>query len=96
MTCDESIRLIARATEGRVAPGPLDEVVRHLEHCAGCCREAVTQIEVKRVLASRPFEPLPDRLVAALVDLVDRVNRVNRVNRLNRHDPHVRVRRGGG
>ena len=66
MTCDESIRLIARATEGRVGPGPLSDVISHLEVCAGCCREAEAQMEVKRVLAGRPFERCPGRLARAI------------------------------
>jgi hypothetical protein len=71
MTCDESIRLIASATEGRVAPGPLRDVVSHLEACACCCREAEAQMEVKRVLARRPFERLPGRLALAIVASLD-------------------------
>jgi hypothetical protein len=70
MTCDESLRMIARATEGHVSPGPLDEVVSHLESCALCCREAEAQMEVKRVLATRPFEPLPERLARRLAEPV--------------------------
>ena len=66
MTCDESLRLIASATEGRVAPGPLNDVVSHLEVCACCCRAAEAQMEVKRVLASRPYESLPDGLALAI------------------------------
>jgi hypothetical protein len=71
MTCDESIRLIASATEGRVAPGPLRDVVSHLVSCACCRREAEAQMEVKRVLASRPFELLPDSLALAIVASLD-------------------------
>lgn len=66
MTCDESIRLIASATEGRVGPGPLRDVVNHLEACAVCRREAEAQMEVKRVLAARPVERLPERLARAI------------------------------
>jgi hypothetical protein len=71
MTCDESIRLIACATEGRVGPGPLRDVISHLEVCTGCCREAEAQMEVKRVLAARAFERCPDRLTRAIGTCLD-------------------------
>jgi hypothetical protein len=66
--CDESVRLIGAATEGHVGPEVLDRLVAHLERCAGCSAEASGQIAVKRVLATRPDEPLPIGLARRLAE----------------------------
>lgn len=70
MMCDQSIHLIASAIEGRVAPIELETLMAHLRRCPTCQMEAEAQITVKRLLASRPEQPLPDgfslRLAARL------------------------------
>lgn len=70
MTCDQSVLLIASAIEGGVAPRELDVLISHLQGCPACLREAEAQNTVKRIVASRPAEPLPDgfahRLAARL------------------------------
>ena len=62
MQCDDAIRLIGSADDGRVGLDMLDTLMTHLEGCASCRREAETQIVVKRVLASRPDESIPTTL----------------------------------
>ena len=66
MMCDRSTRLISRAIEGHVGPSELDTLMSHLERCALCRVEAETQVTVKRLLASRPDEALPDGLTLRL------------------------------
>ncbi len=62
MKCDDAIRLIGSADDGRVGLDILDTLMAHLEDCVSCRIEAETQIVVKRVLASRPDEPIPATL----------------------------------
>jgi len=71
MTCSDAIRLIGRATEGAVSPNALDALLEHLERCDACRTEAEDQVLVKRVLASRPEEPVPDGLAAAIATRLD-------------------------
>jgi hypothetical protein len=71
MTCDQSIHLIASAIDGRVAPIELETLMAHLGRCLTCRLEAEGQITVKRLLASRPEEPLPDGMALRLATRLD-------------------------
>lgn len=51
--------LIVRAVDRELDAAALDRLMRHVDRCAGCRYEAATQFDVKRVLASRPEDPLP-------------------------------------
>jgi hypothetical protein len=73
MKCDDAIRLIGSADNGRVGLQILDALMTHLEQCAVCRREAETQILVKRVLASRPDEAIPVTLAQRLACELDAV-----------------------
>jgi hypothetical protein len=79
MRCAEAIRLIGRAEDGQVGFDVLETLMAHLDACRPCRFEAETQIVVKRVLASRPDEPVSQELsqkIAASLDVVmDRVSR---------------------
>ena len=73
MRCAEAIRLIGRAEDGQVGFDVLEALMAHLDTCRPCRFEAETQVVVKRVLASRPDEPVPQELsqkIAASVDAV--------------------------
>ena len=72
MTCGESVSLIAAAVEGGVAPDLLDELVAHIERCAGCRHEAETQMIVKRILTSAPEAPLPIGMARRIAARLDR------------------------
>jgi len=71
MKCDDAIRLIGSAVDGRVSPSVLDTLMAHLEPCRSCRHAAETQMVVKRVLASRPQESLPRDLVKRLALAID-------------------------
>lgn len=70
MTCDEATRLIDPALDGGTEPGTLVALMEHLERCPECHEQSETQLLVRRVLASRPAEMVPDgfseRLAARL------------------------------
>lgn len=72
MSCAESLRLIAGAMEGRVAPQALDALVEHLEQCDACRFEAEMQRAMQQIVASRPDEPLPDGLAKRIAERLDR------------------------
>ena len=72
MSCAESLRLIAGAMEGRVAPQALDAMVDHLEQCDRCRFEAEMQRAMQQIVASRPDEPLPDGLAKRIAERLDR------------------------
>ena len=71
MTCDKSIKLIASAIEGRVAPIDLETLMAHLTQCPACSIEAEAQTTVKRLLAARPEEALPKGLALRLAARLD-------------------------
>jgi hypothetical protein len=71
MKCDDAIRLIGKADDGRVGLDILDTLMTHLEHCVSCRSEAETQILVKRVLASRPDESIPVTLARRIAMQLD-------------------------
>lgn len=71
MTCDKSIKLIASAIEGRVAPIELDTLMTHLTRCPACSIEAEAQATVKRLLATRPEEALPEGFALRLAARLD-------------------------
>jgi hypothetical protein len=71
MKCDDAIRLIGSAVEGQVSPTVLDTLMAHLEPCQSCRHAAETQVEVKRVLASRPHESIPRDLVRRIANALD-------------------------
>ena len=71
MTCDKSIKLIASAIEGRVAPIDLDTLMTHLTRCPACSIEAEAQTTVKRLLAARPEEALPEGFALRLAARLD-------------------------
>jgi hypothetical protein len=73
MNCDDAIRLIGSADDGRVGLQMLDALMVHLEQCAACRREAETQILVKRVLASRPDDAIPVTLARRIACELDAV-----------------------
>lgn len=66
MNCDESIRLIAAAMEGRVPPPALEMLLDHLEECPVCRFEADMQMTVRRLIESRVEEPLPEGMAERL------------------------------
>ncbi len=71
MKCNDAIRLIGRADDGRVGLDILDALMTHLERCVSCRSEAETQILVKRVLASRQDEPIPVTLARRIAAALD-------------------------
>jgi hypothetical protein len=71
MKCDDAIRLIGSAIDGRVSPNVLETLMAHLEPCRSCRQVAETQMIVKRVLASRPHESLSRDLVRRLAMAID-------------------------
>ena len=71
MTCDDALALIGRAIEGGVSSSELESLVAHLETCCSCGHEAVTQMRVKQVLGSRPFEPEPPSLARGIAARID-------------------------
>jgi hypothetical protein len=71
MTCDKSIPLIASAIEGRVAPIELETLMTHLARCPACLIEAEAQTTVKRLLAARPEEALPEGFALRLAARLD-------------------------
>jgi hypothetical protein len=71
MTCDQSIGQIAAAIEGRVALIALDSLMAHLGQCPACRIEAETQFTIKRLLASRPDDALPDGFLRRLATRLD-------------------------
>lgn len=71
MTCEQSIELIASAIEGRVAPIELDTLMTHLARCPACSIEANVQTTVKRLLAARPEEALPEGFALSLAARLD-------------------------
>jgi anti-sigma factor RsiW len=71
MTCSDAVRLIGHAAEGHAAPTALDALLQHLDRCEACRAEAENQVLVKRLLASRPEEPLPGGLAAAISRRLD-------------------------
>lgn len=72
MTCSDAVRLIAPAAEGHAAPAALDALLQHLDQCESCRTEAENQVLVKRLLASRPEERLPEGLAASIARRLDR------------------------
>jgi hypothetical protein len=71
MRCDDAIRLIGSAEDGRVGPRVLEALMAHLEPCQSCRVEAETQVIVKRVLASRPSESTPREVVRRIAAAID-------------------------
>ena len=71
MKCNDAIRLIGKADDGRVGLDILDTLMIHLEQCVSCRIEAETQILVKRVLASRPDESIPATLARRIAMQLD-------------------------
>jgi Putative zinc-finger len=75
MTCEQSLRLLASAIDGQVPPKLLKPLIEHLETCGTCWLDAEWQMKVKRVLASRPAEPLPPGFARRIAERLDREER---------------------
>ena len=58
MTCDESMRLLARRLDGRASEDDDARLEQHLGSCASCREAAAVQKDVARALASRPDAPI--------------------------------------
>jgi hypothetical protein len=99
MTCDKSIQLIASAIEGRVAPIDLDTLMTHLARCPACSIEAEAQTTVKRLLAARPEEAVPEGLALRLAARLDAEGPLGPPEEIDWHKWTVRLllaeRRGG-
>jgi Spy/CpxP family protein refolding chaperone len=100
MTCDKSTQLIASAIEGRVAPIDLDPLMTHLARCPACSIEAEAQTTVKRLLAARPEEALPEKFALRLAARLDAEGPPGALQGIDWHKWTVRLlpaeeRRGG-
>ena len=71
MNCEVARRYLVHVAEQTIGAEELWRVNAHLRDCAGCRREADAQIVVRRVLATRPQEQLPDRFASQLARRLD-------------------------
>jgi hypothetical protein len=71
MTCTHATRLIHLAIDSEIDRDELVLLANHIQGCGLCREEAETQFLVRRVLAARPPDSLPDGLATRLSARLD-------------------------
>jgi hypothetical protein len=71
LNCSDAIGWIVRSMDGRLDRTGRERLSAHLKVCSACQQATETQVVVKRVLAARPDEALPQGFSTRLLALLD-------------------------
>jgi anti-sigma factor RsiW len=71
LTCDEAARLILDAVDEAIDPESRARLDGHLKGCPTCRADLGTQLLVRRVLAERPADALPEGFSERLAGRLD-------------------------
>jgi mycothiol system anti-sigma-R factor len=70
--CDDILNELYRFLDGEIDAGERSVIESHLRDCAPCLEAFDFETELRRVIASRCAERMPDDLKARILDAIDK------------------------
>ncbi len=73
--CDEAVHQLYHYLDGELTDGKRKLISEHLDFCAPCAGAAEFEVELRRVIAMRCQERVPDSLLRRIADAISEEQR---------------------
>ncbi len=75
VNCDEAVHALYHYLDGELTEERREEIRIHLDYCGPCGGAAEFEAELRRVIASRCRDRVPDSLIKRVADAIDEEGR---------------------
>ncbi len=75
VNCDEAVHQLYHYLDGELTEERREEIRIHLDYCGPCGGAAEFEAELRRVIASRCRDRVPDSLIKRVADAIDEEGR---------------------
>jgi mycothiol system anti-sigma-R factor len=75
INCREALHRVYHFLDGELTPERRDQIARHLDRCSPCLRAFGFETEIRRLVADRCRDEVPEELRARIATVIDHEHR---------------------